>query len=149
MPRRRCASGFSLIEVMVAVFVLGVGLLGFALMQTMNVRFAQSANYRTQATNLTYELFDQMRVNRVLASAYLGDYEATTQAAACIPEIGVELDAEAYRTAWECRLGKALGDGARAVVDRAGDVVTIDIIWGDDRWVRDADDRIFSASTQL
>ena len=67
MPRRQ--AGFSLIEVMVAVLVLGIGLLGFALLQTMTLRFTQSANYRTQATNLAYDLLDQMRANRHLAAA--------------------------------------------------------------------------------
>lgn len=48
---------------MIAVLVLGVGLLGLALLQTMNVRFVQSANFRTQATNLGYEVLDQVRAN--------------------------------------------------------------------------------------
>lgn len=146
--RRRNAAGFSLLEVMIAVFVLGVGLLGFALMQTMNVRFAQSANHRTQVTNLTYELLDQMRVNRVLASAYVGSYAATTDDAACIPQTGANLDASSYRSVWECRLGKALGGGASATVSMAGDQVDISIFWGDERWVSDVD-QVFSASTQL
>lgn len=147
--RRRSAAGFSLLEVMIAVFVLGVGLLGFALMQTMNVRFAQSANHRTQATNLTYELLDQMRVNRVLASAYEGDYAAMTSGNECIPQTGSGLDATSYRNAWECRLGKALGGGATATVTRDGDEVEVSIFWGDERWVSGADNQVFTASTQL
>jgi type IV pilus assembly protein PilV len=47
--------------VLIAIIVLAFGLLGFALLQTMNVRFVQSANYRTQATNLAYDLIEQMR----------------------------------------------------------------------------------------
>ena len=61
--------GFSLIEVLIALLVLAFGLLGFALLQTMNVRFVQSANYRTQATNLSYELLDQIRINRIAAAS--------------------------------------------------------------------------------
>lgn len=60
---RRAAGGFSMIEVLITIIVLAFGLLGFALLQTMNVRFVQSANYRTQATNLAYDLIDQMRAN--------------------------------------------------------------------------------------
>ncbi|KGT84573.1 pilus assembly protein PilV, partial [Xanthomonas vasicola] len=56
--------GFSLLEVLIAIVVLAFGLLGFALLQTANVRFVQSSNYRTQATNLAYDLMDQMRSNR-------------------------------------------------------------------------------------
>ncbi len=71
-PRRRASRGFSLIEVMISVLILGFGLLGFALLQTMSVRFSQSSNQRTQATNLSYELLDQMRGNRVLWRSYWG-----------------------------------------------------------------------------
>jgi type IV pilus assembly protein PilV len=71
-PRRLRAApgGFTLIEVLVAIVVLAFGLLGFALLQTMSVRFTQSANYRTQATNLAYDLIDQMRANRYQAAWY-------------------------------------------------------------------------------
>ncbi|KAF1686159.1 type IV pilus modification protein PilV [Pseudoxanthomonas broegbernensis] len=156
MNRRSCprpgaarptAAGFSLIEVLVAMLVLGIGLLGFALLQTMNVRFTQSANFRTQATNLTYEMFDQMRISRVSSAAYLGDYTAAT--ANCTPATGANLGATQFRNAWSCRLGKALGQGATAAVARNGQDVTVSISWGDDRWDADATARTFSATTQL
>ena len=83
-PGRGKAAGFSLIEVMVAVLVLGVGLLGFALLQTMSVRFTQSANQRTQATNLAYDMLDQMRANRIAAGQYVGNYAAATSGAGCV-----------------------------------------------------------------
>ena len=76
----RHMSGFSLVEVMVAVLVLGLGLLGFALLQTMSVRFTQSANHRTQATNLAYDMLDQIRVNRLAVGQYVGGYNATAAA---------------------------------------------------------------------
>lgn len=53
--------GFSMIEVMVAVLVLSVGLLGMAALQGISLRNNQSANYRTQATNLSYQLIDLAR----------------------------------------------------------------------------------------
>lgn len=146
---RRGSAGFSLIEVMIAVLVLGVGLLGFALMQTMNVRFAQSANQRTQVTNLSYELFDQMRVNRVRALDYEGAYTASTTGAACIPAIGVDLGASDYRAAWECRLAKALGVGATAMVTRSGNEIEVSISWGDERWVDGAPSQVFTTRTEL
>ena len=46
--RRSSVGGFSLLEVLIALVVLGFGLLGYALLQTMNLRFTQSANQRTQ-----------------------------------------------------------------------------------------------------
>ena len=145
----RAAGGFTLIEVMIAVLVLGMGLLGFALLQTMTVRFTQSANYRTQATNLAYEMLDQMRVSRIQASAYVGDYEASTTNSDCEPATGTNLTADGFRSAWECRLGKALGADASASVARAGDRFSVTVSWGDERWVEDADPRSFTTATEL
>ena len=60
--------GFSLIEVMIAVLVLSIGLLGMAALQGMSLQNARSANYRSQATNLAYQLIDSMRGNRTSAN---------------------------------------------------------------------------------
>lgn len=155
MTRRRTFSlrahqgGFSLIEVLVAVVILGFGLLGFALLQTMNVRFVQSANYRTQATNLSYELLDQIRINRIAAALYAGTYTATTATADCQSPTGAALTRDVVMTDWRCRLGKALGDNATATVTRAGDVVTVSVSWGDERWRAGSTDTTFTASTRL
>jgi len=154
MPRRTLSlrsqqGGFSLIEVLIAIVVLGFGLLGFALLQTMNVRFVQSANYRTQATNLSYELLDQIRINRVAAPLYVGTYAATTAAADCRSPTGTGIDKDKVMKEWRCRLGKALGENATASVARNGDVITVSVSWGDERWRADATDTTFSASTRL
>lgn len=150
----RKASGFTLIEVMIAVLVLGIGLLGFALLQTMSVRFAQSANQRTQATNLSYEMLDQMRTNRIAAANYSGNYTAT--ATGCQPTAAV--NPAAYRIVWQCRLQSELGAGSTATVTYVSGVATVNITWGDERW-NDADrdgtvsaaesNQTFSASTRL
>ena len=128
----RRSAGFSLIEVMVAILVLGVGLLGFALLQATSVRFSQSANDRTQATNLAYDILDQMRSNRLTAAKYGGTYSASTSTTGCDPATGVT--PEGYKTLWECRLGSALGGGATANVVYADRVATVTITWGDQRW---------------
>ena len=143
----RQQGGFSLIEVMIAILVLGFGLLGFALLQTTSVRYVQSANYRTQATNLSYELLDQIRINRAAAVLYVANYSATTTA--CTPPTGGDITAQQFMADWQCRLGKALGEGATASVTRNGDQVTVRVSWGDERWVADSADTTFTASTRL
>lgn len=148
------ASGFTLIEVMIAILILGVGLLGFALLQTMSVRFAQSANQRTQATNLSYEMLDQMRSNRIAAANYSGNYAAT--ATGCTP--GATVSPAAYKVVWQCRLQSELGAGSAATVTYVAGLATVNITWGDERW-NDANrdgvvsaaesNRTFSTSTRL
>lgn len=147
-PGARRQRGFSLIEVMIAILVLAVGLLGFALLQTMNVRFTQSANYRSQATNLSYEMLDQIRLNRINGAQYVGNYPPAE--AGCEPwAIGVGLTADKYRDAWSCRLRAALGDNAAAVVARVGDHYIVDISWNDERWTVDGFEPDFSVGADI
>lgn len=64
MPSRQ--SGVSLVEVMVAVLVFAVGLLGVAALQGLSLQGTQTAFHRTQALNLASEVADFARVNRSL-----------------------------------------------------------------------------------
>lgn len=55
--------GFSLVEILVALVILSVGLLGLAGLQSSSLRATDSAYLRTQANLLAYNLFDRMRAN--------------------------------------------------------------------------------------
>src|SRR5690606_35939345 len=71
----RCQDGFSLIEVLVALLVLSVGLLGLAMLQIEGLKHNTDAYYRTQATVLAYDIMDRMRANS--DAARNGDYVST------------------------------------------------------------------------
>ncbi len=58
-------AGFTLVEVLVAMFVLAVGLLGMALLQTTGLRLNTNSYTRSQATFLAYDIIDRMRANRL------------------------------------------------------------------------------------
>jgi type IV pilus assembly protein PilV len=55
--------GFSLIEVLVALLVLSIGLLGLAALQTTSLQYNTGSYFRTQATFLAYDIIDRMRAN--------------------------------------------------------------------------------------
>lgn len=55
--------GFNLIEVMIALVIISVGLLGLAGLQVSSLKQNQSAYYRSQATLLAYDIADRMRAN--------------------------------------------------------------------------------------
>lgn len=57
-------TGMSLVEVMVAVSILGSGLLGLAAMQGRALAMAQSSHYRSVAADLAANLADRIRANR-------------------------------------------------------------------------------------
>lgn len=56
--------GFTLVEILVAVLVLALGLLGLAGLQTSGLHSNHSANLRTGATLLAYDMTERMRANR-------------------------------------------------------------------------------------
>ncbi len=61
-------SGFTLIEVLVAVLILSLGLLGMAALQTQAMKTNQSALQRSQAVILANFMMDAMRANRLAAT---------------------------------------------------------------------------------
>lgn len=63
----RHQQGVGLIEVLVAVLVLAIGLLGLAGLQTQSLRFNNEAYFRTQATLLAMDMADRLRSNSELA----------------------------------------------------------------------------------
>ncbi len=64
--------GFTLVEVMVALVVLSVGMLGIAALFTQGLSAGRTAIYRTQAVNLVGDLADRIRANRSAQAAYAG-----------------------------------------------------------------------------
>lgn len=64
----RGAQGFSLLEVLIALVVLSVGLLGLAGLQVSSMRYNLSANHRTQATNLAQQFIDMAKSYRGAAT---------------------------------------------------------------------------------
>lgn len=61
--------GVSLLEVLIAVVVLAVGLLGIARLQTQTLKLNHSAAQRSHAVMLAYSIMDAMRANRAAAAA--------------------------------------------------------------------------------
>ncbi|MBX9403991.1 type IV pilus modification protein PilV [Lysobacter sp. BMK333-48F3] len=132
----RTQRGLSLIEVLMAVLVMGLGLLGLAMLQATNLRLSQSANQRTVATNLSSDLLDDIRSNRLLAAKYGGTYNASSAAANASCARINKLTPDDRKAAFTCRMREALGASAVATVTVNPDkTVRIVITWDDDkRW---------------
>jgi type IV pilus assembly protein PilV len=69
---RRRHSGFTLIEVLVALAVLSVGMLGIAKLFVVTLQSNSTATSRLHAVNLAADLADRIRANRTAGAAYAG-----------------------------------------------------------------------------
>ncbi|MEX2496947.1 MAG: type IV pilus modification protein PilV [Woeseia sp.] len=128
--------GLTLVEILIALLILSIGLLGLAGLQTMSLKFNTSSYYRTQATALAYDLADRMRANR--QAALNGEYNTAFQDPA--PACGAngdggsvpQQDIAAWRNALACRIPQSTG----AVV-RNGDEFTLTVRWDDSQGEED------------
>lgn len=121
--------GFTLVEVLIAVLVLSIGLIGLASLQGVALQFNNSAFLRSQATNLAYDMADRVRANR-RAALDLGAYNLAVADATPAPGTLAETDLNEWRTA----LQNNLPGGTGAVeVDALNNDLTIIVCWDDTR----------------
>jgi type IV pilus assembly protein PilV len=97
--------GFTLLEVLIALLILSIGLLGLAALQTTGLRSTQMASMRTQATQVVYDITDRMRANPAGVAA--GEYViALAEAPADTSAAGTALN---DLTEWRDRVEKLPG----------------------------------------
>lgn len=115
--------GVGLIEVLVAVLILTVGILGLVGLQTRALQFSQESMLQSQAQMLAYEVTDRMRANKGALAKYIVLFEeSVTSSANCSSSACSENDMARYDLAeWKSLLAASLpsGDGSIAV-DKSG-----------------------------
>lgn len=134
--------GFTLLEILISIFVLAVGLLGLAGLQMSGLKNNHSAQLRTEATLHAYDILDKMRLNKDIAKA--GGYDIALSAG---PPSGSTLEATDVAN-WLTALVNSLpqGDGA---INTAASVTTITVQWDDSRGTDGSSTQTFSVSSQL
>lgn len=106
---RKRQQGFTLLEVMIALLILSIGLLGLAALQTTGLRSNQMASMRTLATQFTYDMMDRMRSNPAGVAA--GEYEiARTDSTATTPATTTEIDLAEWRNNVATRLPNGMSE---------------------------------------
>lgn len=78
--------GFGMIEIMVAVLVLAVGVMGFAGLQSRAVQSSGDSYYRTQANSIAQDLAERVRVNGAQRAYYLASARWPTTALTAVPD---------------------------------------------------------------
>ncbi len=121
---KRAQDGMTLIEVLVAVLILGVGLLGAASIQLNALKYTDSSLMTSQASFIAYDMLDRIRAN---SSA---DYTVTPPGSG---NLNVARDQDLYDfTTNIVAFGGPTATGSITVNQR---VFTITINWDDSRAV--------------
>lgn len=137
-PNRKKASGYTLIEVLIAVLILSIGLLSLAFTQANSMRYTHSAYLRSQATLLSGDILDSIRTNRMNAES--GAYDITIGT----PASGTGTIALNDLNTWKSNLAARLPQGDGAIThDAANGEFTVTVQW------KDRDDTTTDPPTQF
>jgi type IV pilus assembly protein PilV len=107
-PSHSRHSGFTLVEVLVALVVLSIGMLGIAALYLESLRGGRAALYRTQAVNMAADIADRMRANRNPTDAY-------DCGGACAATMGGNAQAIADISAWLDNVNENLPGGTGSI----------------------------------
>jgi len=132
----KCA-GFTLLEILITVFILAIGLLGLAALQMTSLKNNHSAQHRTSAVVLAYDIVDRMRLNKT------ANY---TLAMNATPAGSTLKDTDLIE--WTDELSSSIpsGDGSISI---AGNIVTVVVQWDDSRATSGSATQSFTVSTEL
>ncbi len=124
--------GLSLIEVLIALIILAIGLLGTAAMQTLSMESTVNANYRSVALYMANDLIDRIRANPVAHEN--GHYDSTagavlnsacTTSTGCTPAEMAKNDVQE----WLNGLSNKLPSGTGTITRGTGDAYVITVSW--------------------
>lgn len=142
VPLTQRQRGFSLLEVLVALLVLSIGLLGLAALQTMGLKFNTQSYQRTQAVLNAYDIIDRIRANP--AGMATGGYDDVDIAAAaptlptcpCTPAQMAVYDIAQWKVSLAQLLSEGRGAVCRGILDAnwncalgGGTVLQVGIEW--------------------
>lgn len=148
---RRLQAGTSLLEVLIAVLILAIGMLGMAALQSVTLRNSNSSSGRSQAVIQTYSVFDMLRLDR--ARAQQGAYDVPDwKCEAAAPASGDDKTDYSVFNDWLAQVQANLGDpSACGRIDCEANECTVGIRWDDSRPTGAASDKqlVFETSSRL
>lgn len=101
--------GFTLLEVLIALIVLSIGLLGLAALQGVGLRSSQEAYLTSQAGLLAYDLADRIRANPAPVDEYTNFAPGCPQTIATTPLVAADLGE------WFCSVETLLPNGEATI----------------------------------
>lgn len=122
--------GSSLIEVLITMIIVSLGLLGQAGVIALSAKASHSAYMRSQATLLSYDILERLRLNRSLAVAnsFNINFAASGNDPSDSVPSGTDIQNVELRD-WKSNIENALPNGDGKVSVDGGGNVTIVIQW--------------------
>ncbi len=120
---QRGQRGIAMMEVLIAFFVLSIGLLGLAGLQIKALQFNQSAFQQSQAQISIYDMLDRMRMNRdaALAGGYNTGGWTNSHSAGQLADNDLNT--------WLIAVSGNLPDGEGSVNCDANFICTVEVRW--------------------
>ena len=115
LPLTPPQTGMTFVEVLVAVLVLSVGLLGAAMLQLNALKYTDSSRITSQASFIAYDMLDRIRASTTVRDLDLHDFHANVRSFA--------------------------GAHAKGSVVLSAEEVTVSISWDESRGSNTADAR--------
>ena len=123
---QRRQSGMTLIEVLVALLILAIGLMGTAMLQLNALKYTDSARMTSQASFIAYDMLDRIRANAGADYSW-GSAEPAPRSTSTASVRDLDLHD------FEANIIGFAGEGAKGAVALSGHEVTISISWQDAR----------------
>lgn len=148
---RRHNQGFTFVELLVAVVVMSIGVLGVAALQAISLQQNRSALFRAEASQLANDLLDRIRANPSATYAPVTFASGPPSASDCYTvNCSVAQMATFDISSWKCQLDSTDADGdtygicatlgissslpeGAGAVTLAGSTYSIEVRWVDDR----------------
>ncbi len=145
-PRKSAQRGAGLIEVMIAVLLVSLGLIGVVRMQLGSMRNAESAYMQSQASLLAYTMLDALRADRPAAIEGAYDMDKTCTVTPAAGGLAGEVQRH-----WLQTLKTVLGDTEQSCgeIQCSASLCRVRIYWDDSRATNGADSHSMELRTQL
>jgi type IV pilus assembly protein PilV len=126
MPRARRHAGFSMIELLVAVLVMGIGVLGITALQMVSLQNNRGALMRGEASLRTYDVMDRIRANPSGNYGGVAFGDAPPAANDCMANNCTAAQMTAFdQASWKCSLGMHNADAGCIALRASGALPTI------------------------
>jgi len=145
-PRVHTQRGFSMLEILLTLFLLTMWLLASAGVQSSSLQYTKAAAFRTQAVYLATEIGERMQANKpaAVAGSYVYGGGTVTSPTDCMAALCSSAALASFDLAeWSARVNATLPNATISITGTAANPINYTIVVG---WTDRRSDRTYSAT---